>query len=104
MPWTWNAWETAGLSSTLTLASTTWPSVSATTFSMMGPSVRHGPHHGAQRSTTTGTSLERSTTSCSKVASVTSMYGAVDSLIGTVWRADPPITTGVHAHHSARPA
>src|SRR5262245_45530123 len=41
---------------------------------MIGPSVRHGPHHGAQRSTTTGTDFDRSTTSVSNVASVTSVY------------------------------
>ena len=57
MPCTRKAWETCGFSSTLTLASTTLPPVSSTTFSMMGPSVRHGPHHGAHRSTTTGSRL-----------------------------------------------
>src|ERR1044071_7739388 len=41
--------------------------------SMIGPSVRHGPHQGAQKSTTTGISRERSITSRSKVAVVTSM-------------------------------
>src|SRR3546814_16261926 len=40
---------------------------------MIGPSVLHGPHHSAQRSTTTGTDFERSTTSVAKVASVTSI-------------------------------
>ena len=45
-----------GLSSTLTLASSTAPSVAATARSSMGPSVVHGPHQGAQRSTMTGTS------------------------------------------------
>ena len=49
--------EICGFSSTLTLTSTTLPSVSSTTFSRIGPSVRHGPHHGAHRSTTTGTVL-----------------------------------------------
>ena len=43
-----------------------------TAFSSTGVSCRHGPHHSAQKSTTTGTSCERSMTSCSKVASVTS--------------------------------
>ncbi len=43
------------------------------TFSRIGPSVLHGPHHSAQRSTTTGTERDRSTTSVGKVASVTSM-------------------------------
>src|SRR5262249_33837116 len=67
-----NAAEIWGFSSTLTLVRTTLPSVSSTAFSMMGPRVRHGPHQGAQRSTTTGTSLDRLMTSVSKVASVTS--------------------------------
>ena len=71
----WNAWLIAGFSSTLTLASTTLPSVASTTFSMIGPSVLHGPHHGAHRSTTTGTVFDCSTTSVSNVASVTSTYG-----------------------------
>ena len=43
------------------------------TFSRIGPSVLHGPHHGAHRSTTTGVVIERSMTSVSKVASVTSI-------------------------------
>src|SRR5579872_6138507 len=38
----------------------------------MGFSDRHGPHHGAQKSTTTGVDFEASTTSCWKVAEVTS--------------------------------
>ena len=37
-----------------------------------GVSWRHGPHHSAQKSTTTGSSCERSMTSRSKVASVAS--------------------------------
>jgi hypothetical protein len=40
---------------------------------MMGPSVVQGPHQGAHRSTTTGTSEERLSTSSSNVASVTSI-------------------------------
>ena len=69
----WNAWAMPGFSSTLTLASTTWPSVASTAFSMIGPSVRHGPHHGAHRSMTTGTVADFWSTSVSKVASVTSI-------------------------------
>jgi hypothetical protein len=38
-----------------------------------GPEGAAGPHHGAHRSTTTGTVTDRSRTSCSKVASVTSI-------------------------------
>ena len=38
-----------------------------------GPKLRQGPHQEAHRSTTTGTWVERSRTSSSKVASVTSI-------------------------------
>ena len=40
---------------------------------MIGPSVLHGPHQSAQRSTTTGTVMDRSITAVAKVASVTSV-------------------------------
>jgi len=40
---------------------------------MIGPSVLHGPHHSAQRSTTTGTVIDRSMTAVPNVASVTSV-------------------------------
>ncbi len=56
-------WATRGFSSTLTLASATAPLVSATAFSSIGPSVLHGPHQGAHRSTTTGTVVLRVRTS-----------------------------------------
>src|SRR5690606_32239229 len=77
MDCTRNACEMPGLASTSTFASSTRPSVSATTFSMIGPSVRHGPHHSAHRSTTTGTVFERSMTAVWKVASVTSTMPAI---------------------------
>lgn len=80
--WTWNIEAILGFSSTLTLTRSTCPSVAATTRSRIGPSVRQGPHHGAQRSTTTGTSRDRVSTSCSKFASVTSVIG----LDPTRWR------------------
>ena len=55
-----------------------WPAplcrrASATAASSAGPSWRQGPHHSAQKSTTTGSSRERSTTSSMKFASVTSV-------------------------------
>ena len=65
--------DAAGCASTSTFASSTAPPVSATTFSRIGPSVLHGPHHSAQRSTTTGTVVDRSMTSVANVASVTSV-------------------------------
>ena len=70
---TLKAWAICGFASTSTLASSTAPPVSSTTFSMIGPSVLHGPHHSAQRSTTTGTVIDRSITAVANVASVTSV-------------------------------
>ena len=58
--------------STSTLASRTRPPRAASAASRAGVSVRQGPHHSAQKSTTTGVLRESSTTSRSKVASVTS--------------------------------
>src|SRR5579875_2865712 len=60
--------------STSTFASSTWPPRAATARSSNGPSCRQGPHHSAQKSTTTGTACERSITSFWKLASVTSMH------------------------------
>ena len=65
-----------GFSSTLSFATRAWPPSSAASSSSVGASVRHGPHHGAQASTSTG-SGERST-SAAKVASVT-VSGAASS-------------------------
>src|SRR3984885_6135088 len=44
-----------GASSTLTLTSLIFPAISVATFSKAGLTIRQGPHHGAHRSTTTGT-------------------------------------------------
>src|SRR6478672_9812342 len=60
----------AGLSSTFTLTTSTFSLYSPAISSRIGPSLRHGPHHSAQKSTITGLSAER--TSVSKLASVTS--------------------------------
>jgi hypothetical protein len=73
MDWTWKVWAMRGFSSTLTLANSTAPPVSATAFSSMGPRVVQGPHHGAHRSTITGTVALRASTSPWKVWSVTSI-------------------------------
>jgi hypothetical protein len=53
-------------------------------FSSTGVSDRHGPHHGAQQSSSTGTSSERSSTVVWKSASLTSMTvaGASDTAGG----------------------
>src|SRR6186713_148269 len=71
------ACESSGFSSELIFTSLTRPPKSCATLSRVGPSVRHGPHHGAQKSTTTGTVFEAARTSVSKVAVVTSMRGIV---------------------------
>ena len=60
------------------------PSRSATASSSTGASTLHGPHQSAQKSTTTGTEADRSSTSCSKVSVVTSISG------GGEHRADEP--------------
>src|SRR5205814_1244594 len=68
----WKLIARLGLRSVSTLASSISPARFATAASSAGPSTRQGPHHSAQKSTTTGTSRERSTTLASKSASVTS--------------------------------
>ena len=61
-----------GASSVFSLASTKAPPYSATSFSSTGFKLRQGAHHGAQQSSSTGTSSERSSTVWRKSASVTS--------------------------------
>ena len=51
-----------------TLPTLSLPPYSPARSSMIGPMARHGPHHTAQKSTSTGKSLAR--TSASKLASV----------------------------------
>ncbi len=63
----------AGCSSIFILARRTLPLAPVTAFSMMGPSVLHGPHQGAQKSTSTGRRLDSSMTSAMKVCVVVSM-------------------------------
>src|SRR5688500_5950103 len=66
-----NACDNTGLASTSTF--TTWmvPSYFSASFSISGATIRHGPHHAAQKSTTTGLSLPR--TSSWKLASVATL-------------------------------
>jgi hypothetical protein len=59
-----------GLASTSSFRTSTVPAYFAASFSISGATMRHGPHHSAQKSTTTGFSLW--STSVSNVASVTS--------------------------------
>ena len=56
-----------------TLASTQAPLPASASRSSTGESCLHGPHQVAHRSTTTGTVIDRSSTSVWKLASVTSM-------------------------------
>src|SRR5664279_4190614 len=58
-----------GFSSTLSLAMVTCPSISVAISSSAGEISRQGPHHSAQKSTTTGP--EAPSTSLSKLESVT---------------------------------
>src|SRR4051812_1029091 len=60
-----------GFSSTFTLAILTLPCISAAISSSAGPIMRQGPHHSAQKSTTTGSA--DFSTSWSKLVSVTFM-------------------------------
>src|SRR5437867_13252975 len=53
-----------------TFTSKNLPAYSFASFSSSGPNCRHGPHHGAQKSTTTGNSLDFRSTSASKVCEV----------------------------------
>lgn len=62
---------TDGQLSTLTLATFSWPGYFAAIRSTAGETMRHGPHHGAHRSTRTGTFACRTT--LSNVPSVASV-------------------------------
>src|SRR5262245_13043015 len=68
MPRTPYRWAISGFSSVFTFASRNFPPNSAASFSRIGFSARHGPHQGAQKSTTTGVRFEASRTSRSKSA------------------------------------
>jgi hypothetical protein len=63
-----SACEMYGASSVLSLARRKAPFHSAASFSRTGPSWRHGPHQGAQKSTTTGRVFDFSMTCASKSA------------------------------------
>src|SRR4029077_3971508 len=70
-----NAWDRPGFASTSTLTTSTVPSYLAASFSISGATILHGPHHAAQKSTTTGRSDLR--TSSSKFASVATLISAI---------------------------
>src|SRR5580765_2327285 len=54
MPRIWNLNEMFGFSSTLSLPTVTLPAYSVASASTVGPRRLHGPHHSAQKSTSTG--------------------------------------------------
>ena len=62
-----------GSSSTLILASVKRPAYSVSSFSSTGISCLHGPHQGAQKSTSTGVVCEATITSDSKFSVVMSI-------------------------------
>src|SRR4051794_35803896 len=70
-----NAWDRPGFASTSTFTTSTVPSYLAASFSISGATILHGPHHAAQKSTTTGRSDLR--TSSSKFASVATLMSAI---------------------------
>src|SRR5688572_885622 len=76
--WTSNRRLTSGLSSALTLTSLNLPASSPASFSRAGLTMRHGPHHGAHTSTSTGR-LDSSTTlwNSSSFASTTQRSGVL---------------------------
>ena len=59
---TWKAWPSRGLASRSTLASSQRPPSAAASRSSTGLSCLHGPHQSAQKSMTTGTVIDWSTT------------------------------------------
>src|ERR1700760_3008210 len=73
MDWMRSCCAISGFSSILILTSFTAPLAASTAASSDGPSVLQGPHHGAQKSTITGTSRLAVMTSAAKVASPESL-------------------------------
>ena len=66
---TLNRAAVAGFSSTFNFATRTRPAISRASSSITGAIMRHGPHQGAHKSSSTGTGAR--STSSAKVASVT---------------------------------
>ena len=74
MAWAANRREICGEVSTLTLTSFTRPARSRASCSSAGLTARHGPHHGAHRSTMTG--IVAASATSPKVAGDTGVAGA----------------------------
>src|SRR6476620_8947640 len=79
-----NACDRRGLASTSTLTTSTTPSYFAASFSISGATILQGPHQAAQKSTTTGLSLFR--TSASKVSSVAALISATRQILSPASR------------------
>ncbi len=75
--WMPNWPATEGWSSMFIFTSLTAPLASFTAFSMIGDSVLQGPHHGAQKSTSTGWRFDSSSTSLAKAWVVVSLIKSV---------------------------
>src|SRR4051794_30633325 len=71
IPRTANWFGESGLSSMLTFATVNFPANSVASSSSAGPIILHGPHHSAQKSTSTGEVLLASNTLLGKLLSVT---------------------------------
>jgi hypothetical protein len=69
LPWTLKRPAVRGDWSVLSLTTFRWPAGSTASRSTTGVTILHGPRHGAQKSTSTGTETR---TSSSKVASLAS--------------------------------
>src|SRR5688572_22597034 len=76
----------SGLVSEFTFTSFHRPPYSRSRRSSNGPSTLQGPHHGAQKSTSTGTSIEDSITSRSNEDRVASIIAFPRVPAGLTWR------------------
>src|SRR5688572_8030605 len=77
MPRIWNCCARSWFSSVFTLTTLTLPDCSVATCSSTGPSARQGPHQGAQKSTSTGCSVDALRTSAEKFAVFTAVTDAL---------------------------
>src|SRR3954454_6110757 len=94
---TWKCAANSWFSSTLTFTSFHLPPASASSFSSIGPRLLQGPHHGAQKSTSTGASVDAVMTSCSKVARVVSIASSSIKRFVIRWCRTAGIQCGAHA-------
>src|SRR5262249_5621077 len=104
-PWKMSTWgmlvmpyltAVSWLASVFSLPTLTLPANWSAMRSMVGPSIRHGPHQGAQKSTSTGTSLL--VTSCSQLVVVISLTFGLAMIVSSFARRFGP---GSHAAGAA---